>query len=134
MLKGKLSDSTSFLQEEKRARLAQYRIEDEPEMAAAPATAGGASATGPMSTEAVGNIASAATEGAPGSVVVGDAAAPSESKDSTGPQPMDAEGGGGDPVTGGVATGSAVGSATTTDGAASGGGKKRARAADLMET
>ncbi|BGO90224.1 hypothetical protein NBRC10512_002427 [Rhodotorula toruloides] len=119
--------------EEKRARLAQYCVEDEPQMAAAPATAGGASATGPMSSEAVGNVASAATEGAPGSVVVGDAAAPSEAKDASGPQPMDAEGGGGDPVTGGVATGSAVGSAAM-DGGAPGGGRKRARAADLMET
>ncbi|GAA5868489.1 hypothetical protein JCM1840_007015 [Sporobolomyces johnsonii] len=116
--------------EEKRARLIQYRVEDEPELAAAPATAGPSSATGPASSEAVGNVASVAAEGAPGSVVVGDAG---ESK-------LPAlVGGGGDPQTGdvetggnGVAAASATGGAAEADGAA-GGGRKRARAADLME-
>ncbi|GAA5935403.1 hypothetical protein JCM1841_001946 [Sporobolomyces salmonicolor] len=118
------------LQEEKRARLLQYRVEDEPELAAAPATAGPSSATGAASSEAVGHVASVAAEGAPGSVVVGDAG---ESK-----QPSMA-GGGGDPQTGDIETGgsgvtgaSATGAAVEADGAAAG-GRKRARAADLME-
>ncbi|CEQ41902.1 SPOSA6832_03653 [Sporobolomyces salmonicolor] len=116
--------------EEKRARLLQYRVEDEPELAAAPATAGPSSATGAASSEAVGHVASVAAEGAPGSVVVGDAG---ESK-----QPSMA-GGGGDPQTGDIETGgsgvtgaSATGAAVEADGAAAG-GRKRARAADLME-
>ncbi|GAA5977276.1 hypothetical protein JCM21900_002215 [Sporobolomyces salmonicolor] len=116
--------------EEKRARLIQYRVDDEPELAAAPATAGPSSATGAASSEAVGHVASVAAEGAPGSVVVGDAG---ESK-----QPGMA-GGGGDPQTGDVETGgsgvagaAATGAAVEADGAAAG-ARKRARAADLME-
>ncbi|GAA5967090.1 hypothetical protein JCM11641_000438 [Rhodosporidiobolus odoratus] len=107
--------------DEKRAALYQYRVEDEPELAAAPSTAGAASATGPSASEAVGNVASAATEGAPASVVTGDAGDGKVKLE-------EAAGGGGDPLTGGVATGSAVGSAE-----APGGGRKRARAADLID-
>ncbi|GAA5952270.1 hypothetical protein JCM10213_005187 [Rhodosporidiobolus nylandii] len=109
--------------EEKRAALIQYRVEDEPQLAPAPSTAGAGSATGPASSEAVGNVASAATEGAPGSVVVGEAGEEKAIK---------AEGGGGDPQTGGVATGSAAGSAAAA-GDAAGAGRKRARAADLLD-
>ncbi|GAA5884416.1 hypothetical protein JCM6882_005244 [Rhodosporidiobolus microsporus] len=112
--------------EEKRSRLMQYRIENEPQLAAAPSTAGPSSATGPSSAEAVGNVASAATEGAPASVVVGEGEGdvkPAEEGKVTG-----AAGGGGDPATGEVATGGApVGEA------APGGGRKRARAADLID-
>ncbi|GAA6011258.1 hypothetical protein JCM10207_008280 [Rhodosporidiobolus poonsookiae] len=101
--------------EEKRARLIQYQVEDEPQLAAAPSTAGLSSATGPSSSEAVGNIASSATEGAPGSVVVGETDAGA------------AKDGGGAPLEGAVATGGAP----VVDGAA--GGRKRARAADLID-
>lgn len=118
------------MQEEKRARLAQYRVEDEPLLAAAPATAGPSSATGPAEPEAVGNVASAATEGAPGSVVVGDvemgdaAGAAKEGAAGTG------EDGGGDPQTGEIETGgTAAAAAAATAGE---GGKKRATAAELM--
>ena len=113
-------------QEEKRARLVQYRVEDEPQLAAAPATAGASSATGPAEVEAVGNVASAAVEGAPASVVIGDAG---ESK------AMQLDAGGGDPLTAEVETGSAAGAAAAAAAAssASGGGRTRARAADLME-
>ncbi|GAA5976121.1 hypothetical protein JCM10908_005390 [Rhodotorula pacifica] len=113
--------------EEKRARLVQYRVEDEPQLAAAPATAGASSATGPAEVEAVGNVASAAVEGAPASVVVGDAG---DSK------AMQLDAGGGDPLTAEVETGSAAGAAATaatTTTAAGPSGRTRARAADLME-
>ncbi|GAA5829450.1 hypothetical protein JCM11251_005056 [Rhodosporidiobolus azoricus] len=112
--------------EEKRSRLIQYRIENEPELAAAPSTAGPSSATGPASAEAVGSYASAATEGAPASVVVGDGEGevkPAEEGKTTG-----MEGGGGDPATGEIATG---GAPAVEAGAA--GGRKRARAADLID-
>ncbi|GAA6037210.1 hypothetical protein JCM8097_008622 [Rhodosporidiobolus ruineniae] len=102
--------------EEKRARLAQYRVEDEPLLAAAPSTAGPSSATGPAGSEAVGNIASAATEGAPGSVVVGEAGK------------GDAAGGGGEAKLGEVATGGEAAPAAEV-----GAGRKRARAADLID-
>ncbi|GJN87362.1 hypothetical protein Rhopal_000311-T1 [Rhodotorula paludigena] len=117
--------------EEKRARLAQYRVEDEPLLAAAPATAGPSSATGPAEPEAVGNVASAATEGAPGSVVVGDvemgdaAGAAKESAAGTG------EDGGGDPQTGEIETGGTAAAAAAAATAGEG-GKKRATAAELM--
>lgn len=113
--------------EEKRARLVQYRVEDEPQLAAAPATAGASSATGPAEVEAVGNVASAAVEGAPASVVIGDAG---ESK------AMQLDAGGGDPLTAEVETGSAAGAAAAAAASSAGtvgGGRTRARAADLME-
>ncbi|POY72443.1 hypothetical protein BMF94_4269 [Rhodotorula taiwanensis] len=113
--------------EEKRARLVQYRVEDEPQLAAAPATAGASSATGPAEVEAVGNVASAAVEGAPASVVIGDAG---ESK------AMQLDAGGGDPLTAEIETGSAAGASAAAASAAGGagaGGRTRARAADLME-
>lgn len=112
------------LQEEKRARLRQYRVEDEPELAAAPATAGGASATGPAEPEAVGNVASAAVEGAPGSVAVGDAG---------GSKAMELYAGGGDPLTAEVETGGAGAAAGSAGAAAATGGRGRATAAELME-
>jgi hypothetical protein len=105
--------------------LVQYRVEDEPQLAAAPATAGASSATGPAEVEAVGNVASAAVEGAPASVVIGDAG---ESK------AMQLDAGGGDPLTAEVETGSAAAAAATASSSAgAGGGRTRARAADLME-
>ncbi|GAA5873806.1 hypothetical protein JCM8547_005951 [Rhodosporidiobolus lusitaniae] len=101
--------------EEKRAHLIQYRVEDEPALAAAPSTAGASSATGPAGQEAVGNVASAATEGAPASVITG-------------------EEGGGDSKTAEVETGGAPSSGGGgAEAAAAGGGRKRARAADLID-
>ncbi|GAA6009335.1 hypothetical protein JCM11491_004277 [Sporobolomyces phaffii] len=99
--------------EEKRARLSQYSLANEPLLAAAPSTAGPASATGPSDNAAVGSYASVATEGAPASVVTGEG------------KGLDANGGG-DPKTGEIETGGQASGAAA-------GGKKRARAADLME-
>ncbi|GAA5900038.1 hypothetical protein JCM8208_005574 [Rhodotorula glutinis] len=115
--------------EEKRARLVQYRVADEPLLAAAPATAGASSATGPANAESVGNVASAAVEGAPASVVVGDTEM-GDAAAETGK--VGAQGGGGDPATGTVETGGDAASAAGVGGAGEG-GKKRTTAADLME-
>ena len=114
-------------QEEKRARLVQYRVADEPLLAAAPATAGASSATGPASAESVGNVASAAVEGAPASVVVGDTEMGDAAAETA---KAGAQGGGGDPATGAIETGGEAASAAAAGGE---GGKKRAKAADLME-
>ncbi|GAA5933901.1 C2H2-type zinc finger protein [Sporobolomyces koalae] len=99
--------------EEKRARLSQYSVANEPRLAAAPSTAGPASATGPADASAVGSYASVATEGAPASVVTGEAKGIDHN-------------GGGDPQTAEIETGGAAAAAVAA------GGKKRARAADLM--
>ncbi|GAA5821502.1 hypothetical protein JCM10212_001492 [Sporobolomyces blumeae] len=117
--------------EEKRARLSQYSLANEPLLAAAPSTAGPGSATGPASSDAVGSYASVAVEGAGASVVTGEGGNEVQDDDGEGKAK-----GGGDPKTAEVET-----SGTGTSLAAAQeqqqeqqqqGARKRARAADLM--